>query len=84
MGIVFIYNRFNNDYKRWRLVRRRIHMDSRKEQAYHPGIIAATIISVATTLPELFVSTVASNEGFSEMAVGNALGSLYMPILHLL
>ena len=39
------------------------------------GIIAATIISVATTLPELFVSTVASNEGFSEMAVGNALGS---------
>lgn len=39
------------------------------------GIIAATIVSVATTLPELFVSTVASNEGFSEMAVGNALGS---------
>ena len=39
------------------------------------GIIAATIISLATTLPEFFVSTVASNEGFSEMAVGNALGS---------
>ncbi|NMA85731.1 MAG: calcium/sodium antiporter [Tissierellia bacterium] len=39
------------------------------------GIIAATIVSVATTLPEFFVSTVASNEGFSEMAVGNALGS---------
>lgn len=39
------------------------------------GIIAATIISIATTLPEFFVSTVASNEGFSEMAVGNALGS---------
>ena len=43
------------------------------------GIIAATIISVATTLPEFFVSIVASDEGFSEMAVGNALGS----ILHL-
>lgn len=39
------------------------------------GIIGATIISIATTLPEFFVSTVASNEGFSEMAVGNALGS---------
>ncbi|NMB06764.1 MAG: calcium/sodium antiporter [Tissierellia bacterium] len=39
------------------------------------GIIAATIVSIATTLPEFFVSTVASNEGFSEMAVGNALGS---------
>lgn len=39
------------------------------------GIIGATIVSVATTLPEFFVSTVASNEGFSEMAIGNALGS---------
>jgi cation:H+ antiporter len=39
------------------------------------GIIGATIVSIATTLPEFFVSTVASNEGFSEMAVGNALGS---------
>lgn len=39
------------------------------------GIIGATIVSVATTLPEFFVSTVASNEGFSEMAVGNAIGS---------
>ncbi|NLV77381.1 MAG: calcium/sodium antiporter [Tissierellia bacterium] len=39
------------------------------------GIIGATIVSMATTLPELFVSTVASNEGFSEMAIGNAIGS---------
>ena len=30
---------------------------------------------MATTLPEFFVSTVASNEGFSEMAIGNAIGS---------
>jgi len=39
------------------------------------GIIGATIVSMATTLPEFFVSTVASNEGFSEMAIGNAIGS---------
>lgn len=39
------------------------------------GIIGATIVSIATTLPEFFVSTVASTEGLSEMAVGNALGS---------
>ena len=46
-----------------------------KRTGISSGIIAATIISVATTLPEFFVSTVASNEGFSEMAIGNALGS---------
>lgn len=39
------------------------------------GIIGATIVSVATTLPELFVSTLASWQGLSDMAVGNALGS---------
>jgi len=39
------------------------------------GIIGATVVSMATTLPELFVSSVASNEGFTDMAVGNALGS---------
>lgn len=39
------------------------------------AIIGGTIVSIATTLPEFFVSTVASNEGFSEMAVGNAIGS---------
>ncbi|MGN9166106.1 calcium/sodium antiporter [Tissierellaceae bacterium HCP3S3_D8] len=40
------------------------------------GVIGATIISVATTLPEFFVSTIASNEGFSDMAIGNAVGSI--------
>lgn len=40
------------------------------------SVIGATIISVATTLPEFFVSTIASNEGFSDMAIGNALGSI--------
>lgn len=39
------------------------------------GIIGATVVSVATTLPEFFVSTVASSDGFSDMAIGNALGS---------
>lgn len=40
------------------------------------SVIGATIISIATTLPEFFVSTIASNEGFSDMAIGNALGSI--------
>src|SRR5699024_8666803 len=34
------------------------------------------IISVATTLPEFFVSTIASSDGFSDMAVGNSIGSI--------
>ncbi|MBA1334507.1 MAG: hypothetical protein HPY66_2356 [Firmicutes bacterium] len=38
-------------------------------------IIGATIVSLATTLPELFVSTIASIEGHPEMALGNAVGS---------
>lgn len=40
------------------------------------GIIGATIISIATTLPEFFVSTIASNEGFTDMSMGNAVGSI--------
>lgn len=39
------------------------------------GIIGATVVSVATTLPEFFVSTLASKDGFTDMAVGNSLGS---------
>lgn len=39
------------------------------------GIIGATIVSIATTLPELLVSTIASYEGLEDMAIGNALGS---------
>lgn len=39
------------------------------------GIIGATIVSLATTLPEFFVSTVASRDGFTDMAVGNSIGS---------
>lgn len=39
------------------------------------SIIGATIVSIATTLPELFVSTIASYEGLEDIAIGNALGS---------
>lgn len=38
-------------------------------------VIGATIISIATTLPEFFVSIISSNEGFSDMSFGNAIGS---------
>lgn len=39
-------------------------------------IIGATIVSVATTLPELLVSVMAAVDGKTEMAVGNAVGSV--------
>lgn len=39
-------------------------------------LIGATIVSVATTLPELIVSVTAAVEGSVDMAVGNAVGSV--------
>ena len=39
-------------------------------------IIGATIVSLATTMPELLVSSIAAAEGETEMAVGNAIGSV--------
>ncbi len=39
-------------------------------------IIGATIVSVATTLPELLVSLIAGAQGKVDMAVGNAVGSV--------
>ena len=39
-------------------------------------IIGATIVSVCTTLPETFVSVTASVQGESDVALGNALGSI--------
>lgn len=39
-------------------------------------IIGATIVSIATTLPELLVSVIAAAGGSSEMAIGNAVGSV--------
>ena len=39
-------------------------------------IIGATIVSIATTMPEVIVSTMAAAEGSTEMAIGNAIGSV--------
>lgn len=41
-------------------------------------IVGATIVSVATTLPELIVSCIAAakGEGYTSMAIGNAIGSV--------
>ena len=39
-------------------------------------LIGATIVSVATTLPEIIVSVIAAAEGQTEMAIGNAVGSV--------
>lgn len=39
-------------------------------------IIGATVVSVATTLPELLVSTLAALQGKVDMAIGNAVGSV--------
>lgn len=39
-------------------------------------IIGATVVSVATTLPELLVSLMATMDGSIDMAVGNAVGSV--------
>ena len=39
-------------------------------------LIGATVVSVATTLPELTASAIAAFEGKVDMAVGNAVGSV--------
>lgn len=39
-------------------------------------LIGATVVSLATTLPELFVSSIATYRGAQEVAIGNALGSM--------
>ncbi len=39
-------------------------------------VVGATIVSLATTLPELLVSSMAALRGSVEMAVGNAVGSV--------
>ncbi|MDE7035210.1 MAG: sodium:calcium antiporter, partial [Eubacteriales bacterium] len=47
-------------------------------EAFHipKFIIGATIVSLATTLPELLVSTIAAFQGKTDMAIGNAVGSV--------
>lgn len=39
-------------------------------------IIGATIVSVATTLPEMLVSVTAAAKGKVDMSIGNAVGSV--------
>ena len=39
-------------------------------------IVGATIVSLAPTLPELFVSCIAASKGQADMAIGNAIGSV--------
>jgi cation:H+ antiporter len=39
-------------------------------------VVGATIVSLATTLPELFVSGIAASQGKVDMALGNAIGSV--------
>ncbi|MBQ3404364.1 MAG: sodium:calcium antiporter, partial [Oscillospiraceae bacterium] len=39
-------------------------------------IIGATIVSLATTMPEALVSVIAAMDGKNDMAVGNAVGSV--------
>jgi K+-dependent Na+/Ca+ exchanger related-protein len=41
-----------------------------------PIIIGATIVSICTTLPETFVSATAAVGGQTDMAIGNAIGSI--------
>ena len=39
-------------------------------------LIGATVVSLATTLPELLVSTMAAAQGQADLAIGNAMGSV--------
>lgn len=39
-------------------------------------LIGATIVSIATTLPELLVSTIATYQQFYDVAIGNVVGSM--------
>ena len=39
-------------------------------------LIGATVVSIGTTLPEVMVSTTSALTGHSEMAYGNAIGSV--------
>lgn len=39
-------------------------------------IVGATVVSIATTLPEVFASSIAAASGSTEIAIGNAIGSV--------
>ena len=50
--------------------------DLAKMAGIPPFIIGATVVSLATTLPEMIVSVIAASDGKTEMAIGNAVGSV--------
>ena len=39
-------------------------------------IIGLTIVSIGTSMPELFVSITSALDGYSDMAIGNIVGSI--------
>ena len=47
-------------------------------------VIGLTIISIGTSMPELFVSITSSLEGYSDMAIGNVVGSNIVNLLFIL
>ncbi len=47
-------------------------------------IIGLTIISIGTSMPELFVSLTSSSDGHSDMAIGNVVGSNIVNLLFIL
>lgn len=47
-------------------------------------IIGLTVISIGTTMPELFVSVTSAVDGYPDMAVGNAIGSCIANLLLIL
>ncbi len=47
-------------------------------------IIGLTIISIGTSMPELFVSITSSLDGYSDMAIGNVVGSNIVNLLFIL
>lgn len=56
-------------------------VDIAKKFHINEMIIGLTIISLGTTMPELIVSTTSSLNGYADMAVGNAIGSIISNLL---
>ncbi len=58
----------------------------RLAEALHvnPAVIALTVVSVGTSLPELFTSAIAAARGQFDIAVGNAVGSNIFNLLGIL
>ncbi|WP_297476110.1 calcium/sodium antiporter [Thermococcus sp.] len=55
-------------------------VDVARKAGVSPLVISIVLISLTTTLPELLTSAVASYQGLTGMALGNALGSIFANI----